>query len=81
MNQMLQESSYAQQPQMMQQQMPPQQQVVQQPQQMQQQQVLNQQHAAVKNFVQQANGSTIMSTVNPQQQMSLPQRTPTMPQQ
>lgn len=81
MNQMLQESSYAQQPQMMQQQMPPQQQVVQQPQQMQQQQVLNQQHAAVQNFAQQANGSTIMSTVNPQQQMSLPQRTPTMPQQ
>ena len=65
--------------QMMQQQMP-QQQVVQQPQQMQQQQVLNRQQAAVQNFAQQANDSTIMSTVNPQQKMSLPQRTPTMPQ-
>ena len=79
MNQMMQQASYAQQPQMMQQQMP-QQQVVQQPQQMQQQQVLNRQQAAVQNFAQQANDSTIMSTVNPQQKMSLPQRTPTMPQ-
>ena len=48
---------------------------------MKQQQVLNQHQAAVQNFAQQANDSTIMSTVNPQQQMPLPQRTPTMPQQ